>query len=151
MKKNTAMQTEFSSALSTMEDLCAKATSISGAAKKKSDQAIEEMNKKKGVGWNVKESDIVIKSKVDNKATTRRERLDGKDIRKPVVKVDNPMLAAVLEHGANQDLGEREQPIEIRHFGCPSKWQGIQGANWGSSNSKAPCSMCYVLPPDILI
>ena len=46
------MQTEFSSDMAKMEELCARATSISEIAKKKDNQAVEIMDKKKGKDGN---------------------------------------------------------------------------------------------------
>ena len=75
---------------------------ITEVDKKKSDQAIEKLNKKKG------ESTIVVESAVEDQVTARYKRAGGKDVCRPKVKVDGPMLVPVLEHGANRDLSKGE-------------------------------------------
>ena len=144
------MRTEFSSAMAKMEEMRASATSISEIAKKKANQAIEKINKKKGKNGNWEESTIVIESEVEDKAATRRERAGDKDVWQLVLIVDGPMIAAVLEHNVNWNLGEEEKPIEIRNFDRSPRWQRIQGIDWKSLALNSPCSMYCILPQDFL-
>ena len=100
------MQTKFSTAVSKMEDLCVRAASISEVAKKKADQAIEKLYKKELKVMN--ESAIGIKIEVEDTGAVRRKWKGGEDVCQPEVRVDGPMLAAMLEHREILDLGEEE-------------------------------------------